>query len=262
MVKTTLSALLVVGLATSASANSLKNAGQKVGNAVSADTTSSYQGSTQISSDASAQVKASEVLGSLKNSATAISSRITAVLSSKATPYQKGDLNASSAATSAAPGTVSADVSSTAQGTSNLSTNVKNATSDSATVDISKAVAKKTYATAKSSVKAVANYLGAVLSATGQGTKAVASASWNKGPKSALQASEASSTNVSNALSSVELKTAFLQMKEMNEGQWNNGRDFELAVAYFTDAAAFATGDASFSAADTALALEMAATLL
>lgn len=262
MVKTMLSALLVVGIATTASANSVTNAGKKVGNAVSVDTTSTYQGSKQISTDASGQVKASEVLGSLKNSTVAISSRITAVLSSKATPYEKGDLAASSAATSAAPGTVSADVSSTAEGTSNLSTNTKNATSDSASVDVSKSAAKKTYETTKSSVKAVANYLAIVLSATGNGTKAVASASWNKGPKSALQASEASSTNVSNALSSVELKTAFLQMKEMNEGQWNNGRDFELAVAYFTDAAAYATGDASFSAADTALALEMAATLL
>ncbi len=257
-----LSALLVVGIATTAGAESTVNAGKKVGNAVSVDTTSAYEGSTQVSSDATAQVKASEVLGSLKNSATAISSRITAVLSSKATPYQKGDLAASSAGTTAAPGTVSADVTSTGKGVSASVSNTGKAISGSASVALSTAAAKKTYATAKSSVKAVANYLATVLSATGQGTSAVASASWNKGPKSAVQASEASSTNVSNALSSVELKTAFMQMKEMNEGQWNNGRDFELAVAYFTDAVAYATGDASFSAADTALALEMAASVL
>lgn len=259
VVKTMLSALLVVGLATTASANSVSNGAKKVGNAVSADTTSASNGISQISSDAAKQVKASEMLGSLKNSAKAVSSRITAVLSSQKTPYVKGDLAASSNATTAAPGTVSADVSSTAQGVSASVTNTAKAVSNSQTVGLVSSAAKKTYASAKSSVKNVAKALTGALSATVEGTSNVASASWNKGAKAGVDATSAATVAVSDALS---LKDAFIAMKDMNEGEWNTGRDFDLAVAYFTEEAAQATGDASFSAADTALALEIVAASL
>jgi hypothetical protein len=258
MVKTMLSALLVVGIATTASANSVTSATKQAGNAVKTDVSSSTNGVSQVSSDAKNMAKASESLASLKASATAVAQRMKSVLSSQAAVVQKGDVESSTAAITAAPTAVKNDASSAASGTSNMTANTAGATSNSATAGLAKAAGKKAGAMSTEGKASVVKVAKSIASGLHDAATYSSEASVSMKDKMKNSASSQATTDVTNAIS---LKDSVVAMIETNEGEWNRNRDFNEAMATYTEEAKIASEDASFTEQDAIAALEIAVQL-
>jgi hypothetical protein len=257
MVKTMLSALMVVGLATTASANSVTGAASQAKNAVQNDVSSTGSGVSQISTDAKNMAQASEVYASLKSSTSAVAQRVKAVLSSQQAPVQKGDVEASSQGTTAAPTAVKNDASSAASGTANMTSNTANASTNSQTVALGKAAGKKMGHMSTNGAKAVSASVMKVARAISSGLKSAASYSKNVAVVAKNSSSEGT-TNVSNAIS---LNDSVSRLVATNEGEWNTNRDFNEATALYIEEAKIAADDATFTAQDAQQALEVAVQL-
>lgn len=259
MVKTVLSALVVAGLAATANASSITKAGETAGKAISADTSSSVNGTTAAVTNGGKNVSESKVLGSLKASSLAVSARMKAVLSSQEAPLKGTDFDASVNGTTNAKNASSADVTSAGQGVSGVSeksaAGISNAETSATTSAAAKKAGEKVVSASKAvsaKTQALAREIWAGLVSTYQGSAAY-STNVSQALGNLADSSTAGTTNISNALS---VRDAVAAMIEMQNGEWNSNRDFEKAFKYFLDEAALAgyTAAEALAAFDAAVA--------
>lgn len=243
MVKTVLSALVVAGLAVTANANSISKAGQAAGKAISADTSSSVEGTTGSITNGGKNISNSQVLASVKASSLAVSARLKAVLSSQAAPLKGTDFDASVNGTTNAKNASSADVTSARDGVSGVSEKSSAGITDAETSATTSAAAKKagqkvvsTSRAVSAKTKALAREIWAGLVSTYEGSAAY-STNVSQALGNVADSTTAGTTNLSNALS---VRDSVAAMIEMQNGEWNTNRDFEKATKYFFDEAALA----------------------